>query len=275
MPVGSSINADRASVSLPVLIPVPDLSLLPANGFNLASDHDIASDPTSITISSVSATRSTVPETWQTKQAALKSGVDDSEFLSADQQHDVIDRGLLNWDAALLLFRRYQRQLVPCYPIVPLPDTMDASQFRRQMPVLFLATLSAAAAVATDDLRDALHQEVLETYAKLIMIEGVKSLELLQALLVTIAWYRPCSSYNDTKYLQFIQTATLMAQELNLQSAAESTSLPRSEFDVFNPEFSPYPTNNAQSSLVQCRALAASFILSSRNVSFPRQVDRD
>ena len=139
---------------------------------------------------------------------------------------DVIDRGILDWEVALQLFGRYQFQLAPCYPIVPLTDTTSPKDIRRKSPVLFLAIIAAAAAVSPDKLRDALHDEILQTYASHVMTKGIKSLELLQAMLITIAWYRPCGSYNDTKYLQYTQAASLMAHELNLGKPTGTGTVP-------------------------------------------------
>jgi hypothetical protein len=122
-------------------------------------------------------------------------------------RRDVIDRGVLSWKAALQLFMRYQQQLTPCYPIVPLGDILNPAALRRRKPVLFLATIAAAAAVSSEQLRNVLHDEILQIYADCVMIKGIKSLELLQAMLITVAWYRQCNSFNDTKYLQYSQAA--------------------------------------------------------------------
>ena len=159
----------------------------------------------------------TTPEQLENSQSGQPQFIARNTSSPTDtRQRDVIDRGLLSWNDALQLFRRYQQQLVHCYPIVPLADTTDPESFRRQKPVLFLAAITAAAAVSSEHLRDALHNEILGTYANCVMVKGVKNLELLQAMLITVAWYRPCGSYNDTKYLQYSQAASLMAHELGL-----------------------------------------------------------
>lgn len=161
-------------------------------------------------------------------QARLDSGLVPASTTRASP--DVVDRGVLSWQDALHLFQRYRSDVVACYPIVPIDDAVEMDQLRREKPVLFLAIITAAAASAPEKLRDALHDEVISTYATLVLIDGVKSLDLLQAMLVTVAWYRPCGTYNDTKYLQYSQAASLMAAELSSESAdstTEATEYPR------------------------------------------------
>ena len=190
-------------------------------------------------------------------------------------QEDVIDRGLLDWAVALQLFSRYQLQLAPCYPIVPLADKLNPADVRRAKPVLFLAIIAAAAAVSTEELRDALHEEILQTYATCVMIKGIRSLELLQAMLVTITWYRPCGSYNDTKYLQFTQAASLMAYELDIGKPIDNTTAQLSDLPIFdqNPAnsqsgYSPWPENQQHHAEgIECyRTLLAVFVQSSTYV---------
>lgn len=205
----------------------------------------------------------------------LPLGAGEPLWPSKPEQLDVIDRGLLTWHMALQLLERYQTHLFHCYPIVPLAGIDDPSQLRRHRPVLFLATITAAAAVTDDRIRDTLHDEIIQTYANLVMVKGTKSLELLQAMLITIAWYRPCGSYNDTKYLQFTQAASLMAHELGLGESGQGISLKFAEADSLEYNVSNLQVNNLwwtdeRDSIalnIECvRTLVASYIQTSTYV---------
>ena len=106
---------------------------------------------------------------------------------------DVVDRGLLSMAKATALFNRYNDWLLPQYPAFPLDCT--AAELRRDRPVLFLAVLAASVEASDPILSLKLDQEIQELYAKKVAVQGRKSLELIQALCITILWTYPPQKY--------------------------------------------------------------------------------
>ena len=106
---------------------------------------------------------------------------------------DVVERGLLSMDKATELVNRYINLLMPHCPVVPI--SCPAFELRKTKPILFLAVLAASAATSDSGLHFKLNQETQELYAKKITVEGNKSIELIQALSVSILWPYPPKRY--------------------------------------------------------------------------------
>lgn len=101
---------------------------------------------------------------------------------------DVIDQGLLTIDAANVLLKEYRTTLAPYCPFVIVPPQVNAEQLRREKPVLFLVTITAAL-YSNMPLQRKLEMEVKKKISD-CMIGGAQiSFEVLQGLLVHIAWY--------------------------------------------------------------------------------------
>ena len=127
---------------------------------------------------------------------------------------DVIDRGILNLAKATELYNRYLDALLPQYPAVPLRCTM--AELRLQKPTLFLAVLAASSGASDPSLNRRLNLEIHRVYARKISIQGLKSLELVQSLLVSILWTYPPEKFEDVKFHQQINMAATMALDLGL-----------------------------------------------------------
>lgn len=106
---------------------------------------------------------------------------------------DVVERGLLSLNKATELVNRYTSLLMPHYPAVPI--SCPAYELRKTKPILFLAVLAASADTSESVLHFKLNQEIQELYARKITIQGQKSIELIQALSVSILWPYPPRKY--------------------------------------------------------------------------------
>ena len=120
---------------------------------------------------------------------------------------DVVERGLLSMDKATELVNRYTTLLVPHYPAVPI--SCSPHELRKTKPILFLAVLAASADTSEPGLHFKLNQEIQELYARKITIQGQKSIELIQALCVSILW-----PYPPKKYI-FLKLSTSIANSVN------------------------------------------------------------
>ena len=127
---------------------------------------------------------------------------------------DVIDRNILSMAKATELYRRYLDEYVPDYPAVPLNYTV--TELRSKKPILFLAVMAASSGTSDPMLSRELNQEIQKVYATKVSIQGLKSLELVQALLVSILWTYPPEKFEDLKFHQQIHMAATMALDLGL-----------------------------------------------------------
>ncbi len=118
---------------------------------------------------------------------------------------DVVDRGIVSIDVANQLFQSYNEDLVPHYPAVLFPAELTAEELRKTKPTLFLSVIAAAAGKTDSHLYSILNSEVISAYAHRTVIRGEKSLELVQAMIVTSVWYFPPGKFAQLKFYEYIQ----------------------------------------------------------------------
>ena len=101
---------------------------------------------------------------------------------------DVIHKGLLTIDAANLLLNEFRATLMPHCPFVVISPQISAEGLRRDKPFLFLAILTAAL-YDNMPLQRTLEKEVKKMISDCMIFDGPVSFEILQGLLVHLAWY--------------------------------------------------------------------------------------
>ena len=131
---------------------------------------------------------------------------------------DVIDRGVISQPVAMELLEIYKNDLFPHYPVVPLSRNMALQELRFRKPHLLLAVLAAAAAKVNPRLHSLLNAEVLQAYAINVVVNGEKTLELVQAMTVTAVWYFPPDHFSRVKFYEYIHMASTMALDIGLGS---------------------------------------------------------
>lgn len=94
--------------------------------------------------------------------------------------------GLNPWLLAHLL-QRY-RTMQHYFPFVVVLSSWDVPHMLNHRPTLFLAVV-ASAACHYPVVQQALNEELKETLAQRVLVSGETSLELLQAVLVYLAWW--------------------------------------------------------------------------------------
>ncbi|CAL5872759.1 uncharacterized protein PFLUO_LOCUS7026 [Penicillium psychrofluorescens] len=135
------------------------------------------------------------------------------------QAHDdVVDRGIISLEDAGQLISFYNHELAPFFPLVVLPSNTTATALRHSKPILFLSVISAAAIAIDANLAAVLNREMVRLYAERFFIEGEKSLELVQALLLMIVFYYPPDSPLKLQFYQYTHIASTMALEIGLAS---------------------------------------------------------
>jgi len=149
--------------------------------------------------------------------------------LKSDGGHefaDVIDRGIVDVDTAIQAFDRYVNDMAPLMPVVVfLPET-KMGDIRRTKPVLFLAILSVSVGSLNPAIQLHLVNEVYRVLADRIFIKGEKSLELVQALLVSCLWYIPPDHFEELKFYQLIHMAVVIGMDIGMNRRTKTKTKP-------------------------------------------------
>ncbi|KAJ3552220.1 hypothetical protein NPX13_g11167 [Xylaria arbuscula] len=128
---------------------------------------------------------------------------------------DVVDRGVITMDEVPALFQRYTDRMAVHLPAVVFPPGTTAAEIRTTSPILFLSIMSVASSEEEDKQR-LLVQELMEIFADEIIIRGHKSLELIQALVISVVWYFPPDHFEELKFYQMVHLAAVMALDIGL-----------------------------------------------------------
>ena len=136
--------------------------------------------------------------------------------LEAREYVDVIDRQILDINTAYQCFDRYVHEMAPVLPFVVFPQGTRGEDVRRTKPILFLAILSAACNTIRPDIHSVLVNEIMRTYADRVVLRGEKTMELVQALLISTTWYAPPDKYEELNFNQLIHMAAVLAIDLGM-----------------------------------------------------------
>ncbi|KAH8657458.1 hypothetical protein BGZ60DRAFT_531622 [Tricladium varicosporioides] len=152
----------------------------------------------------------------------------DSGRISAPKQAqtheyaDVVDRGLLTAEMANKMFTCYVERMAPHLPAVIFPPGTTSAEVRKSKPTLFLAILGASSGMNYPELQRTLTKEVMGIYAERVIVNGEKTLELIQALHVSTLWYWPPEHFEELKFYQLIHIAAVMAIDIGMGKKSKS-----------------------------------------------------
>ncbi|KAF2185739.1 hypothetical protein K469DRAFT_726537 [Zopfia rhizophila CBS 207.26] len=169
---------------------------------------------------------------------------------------DIVDRDLISKELAEELLDIYRNDLVHECPGVVIPSEWSAAQLRAKKPALFHAVMAAASHSKGSALSNRLHEEVVYLYARSLFIKGEKSLQYIQALLVTVAYYTPPNSPAQLQIYQYGNMAASMALELGLASKPRThEQLPKRAIRSLQR------ISSAEELLENCRTILVLYIL--------------
>lgn len=137
----------------------------------------------------------------------------------------------VNDSTADLLLRKYTMDLSTYMPFLPSLEGVSAKYLRTTRPVLFTAILAASSQSLYPPLGQALFHQVEKLYAKRILMESEKSLEIVQALLVTCLWYHPPDRFSNLKFTTYAHLAANMALDIRLGRKRSAEKHPDSHPD--------------------------------------------
>ncbi|KAF2126919.1 hypothetical protein P153DRAFT_399004 [Dothidotthia symphoricarpi CBS 119687] len=133
-------------------------------------------------------------------------------------KNDIIDRGVITMQMAEELVHIWQNDLIEACPGISIPRNWTAAQLREKKPALFHAVMAAAAQSKGCALSDQLHDEAVYLYARSAFIQGEKSIQCIQAMMVTVAYYSPPKTPGHLQIYQWVNFAASCALELGLAS---------------------------------------------------------
>jgi hypothetical protein len=128
---------------------------------------------------------------------------------------DIVDRGIITMERAVELFARYTDRMAPHLPGVVFPEGTTAAEIRKTKPILFLAIMAAASS-EMPTVQRGIVKELMQMLAEKVVVVGEKSLELVQALQVSVIWYWPPEHFEELKFYQLVHMAAVMAIDIGL-----------------------------------------------------------
>lgn len=124
------------------------------------------------------------------------------------------------------IFQHYVTEMSTILPAVVFAPGTASSDIRRHKPVLFLAILVAASGEFDDALRERLHGELMRVLSDQIICRGLKSLEIIQALVITVLWYQPAEHIGNGRLNQLVHMAAIMASDIAINKSNANQRVP-------------------------------------------------
>lgn len=131
------------------------------------------------------------------------------------QSLDVIEYGFITLDEAQILLDNYRTRAVPHFPFVPISPGTTVASLKSAKPFLFMCIM-ATMKVDNCTIQRQIGEEVRMQAHQRVLMQSESSLELLQGLLVYIAWYQYFFSYEKQQIVQLAQLCVSLVQNLGL-----------------------------------------------------------
>ncbi|KAH7166476.1 hypothetical protein EDB81DRAFT_681312 [Dactylonectria macrodidyma] len=194
----------------------------------------------------IASSKSHSPATSSTLDSLLHAGSHDGT------PADTLPSGVSSHGQAEELYWKFVHNCAPLYPVVHIPETMTCEATRTSRPALFRAILTVASSTTDPKLSRVLFQDTGRFLAEKVVVEGEKSLDLVQALLVMATWQQPPEKFQSLKFSQSAQMAATMV--MDLQSSNDEA------YGIPEPTSGFIPSDQ----LVEtCRAFVACYFLCS------------
>ncbi|PVH85560.1 hypothetical protein DL98DRAFT_451738 [Cadophora sp. DSE1049] len=175
------------------------------------------------------------PASWSIPTNLNPPDQEDQSPPAFSPDSDFIERGIISMEEATRLFKSYNEDLVQHYPAVSFEPSVSAEELRRSKPTLFLATVAAASGQLGSQIYSILNSELLCAYAHKTVIEGQKSLELVQVMIILSVWYFPPGKFAQLKYYEYIHMAATMGLDIGLGTNPQSSRDRRRNFGEESP----------------------------------------
>jgi hypothetical protein len=176
-----------------------------------------------------------------------------------NEDPDIIDRGIITIEAANDLLQRFISTLCNYFPFVALPPWTTAETLRHESPFLFLSIIASASS-SNFPLQRRLAKEIHKYVASKMIVEGEKNMDLLQGILVHLAWYHFFLDQRKPRVSLFVQLCTLLVQDLGLDMHPHEPRTPAKYSGTDEVQ-------SSQRSLAEKRALLGTYYVSASYVT--------
>ena len=114
------------------------------------------------------------------------------------------------------LYSDFLELILPQYPVVAISESFDT--LRASKSILLVATITAASSLRDPALFETLHSCLARQITDKAIIDGGRSLELVQSILILGTWYYPPNDLQRLNFYQWFHIAGTMALQLGLGS---------------------------------------------------------
>ncbi|KAF4552780.1 Fungal Zn(2)-Cys(6) binuclear cluster domain-containing protein 8 [Elsinoe fawcettii] len=115
------------------------------------------------------------------------------------------------------IFERFVNDCLPTLPALAFPADTKAQDVLESKPILFLVIMAAAGwGHLPQDAQSRLAREIMDIFADCVLRHAIKSLELVQAMLVAVMWYRPPERPEQVNFYMIVHMAACMALDIGL-----------------------------------------------------------
>ncbi|KAL4742992.1 hypothetical protein BDV11DRAFT_179322 [Aspergillus similis] len=136
---------------------------------------------------------------------------------------DIIDKGLVSYAVASDAFTRYVDEMCHHVPMVIFPPGTQMGEIRKNKPVLLHAIVAVAMGPFEPSSQGTLLRELYKTVTDCVFLNGEKSLELVQALLIAVNFYTPPESFEQMTFFQLSQLAVTIGMDIGMHRKRQPT----------------------------------------------------
>ncbi|KAI0846393.1 hypothetical protein F5Y00DRAFT_145024 [Daldinia vernicosa] len=134
-------------------------------------------------------------------------------------RRDVVSQGLVDIRTASLLFDHWNLHMRPLMPSICFSAKDNADTIRATKPTLFLSIITIASTSLRPSLVNPLLGQLNRILAQDVFIQGAKSLDLLQSLVLFSQYYIQPPHIKAFALPQHVYSAVVMSHDLNLGAA--------------------------------------------------------
>ncbi|KAL2824815.1 hypothetical protein BDW59DRAFT_147147 [Aspergillus cavernicola] len=202
----------------------------------------------SYTSPSTERTADTPGKQWASAWSPQAPGVKEA----VSKAPDIIDQGLVSLAVAMEAFTRHMDSMSGHIPMVVFPPGTQMSEVRKNKPVLFHAIIAVSVGPFQPSAQGPLLQELYKAIAERVIVKGEKSLDLVQALLVSCSFYTPPDNFEEIKFYQLAQLAVAVGMDIGMYRKSSMKPKPFSLFKEKNPPASDPDSPEARRAWLGC-----------------------
>ncbi|KAH8682922.1 hypothetical protein BGZ60DRAFT_398964 [Tricladium varicosporioides] len=131
-----------------------------------------------------------------------------------DDLNDPISRGIVSFEQGEDFVRNFKTKAYK-FPFVLVPPDMSLDTLRRERP-FFLLSILTYSSQSKAKLQSQLEHELKESLSKRVIMNGEKTLDLLQGLLIYLAWHHLFYDPDNQQVYQLTQMAVSMTVDLGI-----------------------------------------------------------